>query len=216
MLASMATRAFMVSQVLEVDAERRTVVLAPTRWMGLLFGPAFAATPAALLWIRSLGTYELTTSGWAITVAWSLFAVLATTIFLRPNRRIAIDLERGTVAIGGPYGFGPPREVAVADIEVGYEETTAARPGGVSPRAKVTATIGGKRHVLAYLANDGVPLAQELAHVLRAAGASERPSLDRLEQRTRPLDGAQWKLVGLLSAMAAVGALFAVYYGGRS
>lgn len=185
----MAARAFLVSQVLEVDAGRRSVVLAPTRWMGLLLGPAFAATPAALLWVRTLGTYELTTTGWLIAAVWSLFALLTTAVFLGPNRRIAVDLERAVLTIGGPYGIGAAREAAVADIEIDCDESVMARPSGSSPRARLTATIEGKRRVLAYLANDGVPLARELARVLRAAGRAERPSLDGLETLTRALEG---------------------------
>lgn len=212
----MATRAFLISQTLEVDAARKSVVFAPTRWMGLVFGPAFAAVPAALLWIRTLGTYELTFSGWVITVAWSLFAIASTAMFLGPNRRVSIDLDRGRISIGRPYGIGRPVETAVADAEIRLDESVVTMPNSQnrSPRAKLTATIDGRPHVIAYLANSGVPIAQELTRVLGAARHGDRPSLDTLERATRALEGVKWKMLGLMTAMALVGAFFALYYGG--
>jgi len=146
-MARTASRAFLWTTVLEVDSAERRVVFTPSRWFGALFAPAFAVTPAALLWIETQGLCQLTGGGWIIAIGYAVIAAVSAVMFLSPhNRYVALELAQGHLVMGGPWGIGQPVEVALADVPITYTETarqnqaTRSTAASCSRRSAVAAT----------------------------------------------------------------------------
>jgi hypothetical protein len=210
----MSARAYLLDRALEVDTRTRVITFTPLRWVGIVFTPCFASTPASLFYVESVGRYQLTTAGWLIALGYSALTIFVAYMFFAPqNRRIVIDLSANRMKVRGAYGLGIALDEPLDNVKFTYEETAREVQGNLSYTGKLRAISGTRVLVLAHLANKGITIVQELARILPAASAGQPPSLDRLDAATQENGRhAALKTIGMMILMVIPGALFAGFY----
>jgi len=210
----MSARAYLFDRVLRVDTRTRVITFTPLRWVGIVFTPCFAATPASLFYVEHVGRYSLTTGGWLIALGYAALTIFVGFMFLSPqNRRIVIDLHANRMKVGGVYGIGVALDEPLGNVKFTYEETARQVQGNLSYTGKLRAISGTRVLVVAHLANKAISIVQELARILPAAATGDAPSLERLESVTTDNGrNAGLKTIGLMILMLVPGAIFAGFY----
>lgn len=213
----MATRAFLWTTVVEVDRANLRVSFTPSRWFGLVFAPAFAVTPAALLSIESQGHYQLTGGGWIIGLGYAVIALVSAVMFLTPTTRsVLLDLAQRRLVIGGPWGMGTPLDVPLAEVEISYAESVRQNQGNTIHTGKLFATVRGRRQLIAHLANKAIGIVRQLAHLVPLATAGEPVDLSALDQDVATNGrGAVLRALGLAVLVTVSGLIYAASYGQR-
>ncbi len=213
----MATRAFLWTTVATVDRAKLRVSFTPSRWFGLVFAPAFAATPVSLFWIETRGHYQLTGGGWIIGLGYAVIALVSAIMFLTPsNRSVVLDLAQRRLVIGGPWGFGAPLDVPLAEVETSYSESVRQHQGNTIYTGKLFASVGGRRHLVAHLANKAIGIVRQLAHLVPIATAGEPVDLSSLDQEVASNGrGAVLRALGLALLVTLPGLIYAASYGQR-
>lgn len=160
------------------------------------------------------GIYRLTVAGWFFTALYAGLTLAMGFLFLAPsNRRIRIDLARGTLVIGGPYGIGTALDAPLAKVAINYEENARVIEGNTHYSGKLSATVGARRFAVASLATKAIDIVRELARLLPAAAVGEVVDLRNFERMVAEnARGSARFYLTLLALSVAPGILYVVVY----
>lgn len=212
---TMMVRAFLWDRVFEVDTSKKTVVMTPNRWLGVVFLPCFASTPAALFWIQSQGTYTLNGAGWIMAIGYSVASFALAGFFLSPsNRHTTIDFDARHIVIGGPFGIGLGLDEPLSNVKFTYAESVRESQGGTVYTGKLRVTSARRTLAIAYLGNRAIGIARELARIGPLACEGDSVDLSQLAKETEHNSrGSTLRLAGMLVLMVVPGILFTWAYG---